>query len=383
MRKSKLLMCLGMLLVSSLACSLFTQTPTSTSTPIPTNAQPFPSDTLVPPTVPLASPTAIPTATETFTPIPSPTFEPAEILATFTAIAQAQNQLAAPVLEQPSYSEQIAGLRDFAWGLDNTFWVATDSTLYSNPDDPIDTGDWINDAVFVSPDGSIVASLNTQNSEVRFFDTASGAEQRTLPWYDPAGPVLYGVVFSADWSTMAWYIRGTVQLMDPATGMLGPTLRHEQFIDAVALSENGTRVVTFQGGGQVIFWSAQSGEELSHLQPSVPSYRGAISPDLGMAALTGEANAIVVWDIASAQPIYVFAGRGTEATSLAFSPDGGVLAAAFDDGSIQTWDLATGAALDSLGGYTGRIFKLSFSPYDPALAGQTTEGTIWLWRTAW
>ena len=99
--------------------------------------------------------------------------------------------------------------------------------------------------------------------------------------------------------------------------------------------------------------------------------------------MTGEANAIVVWDIASAQPVYVFAGRGTETTSLTFSPDGSVLAAAFDDGSIQTWDLAIGAVLDNLGGYTDRIFKLRFSPYDPTLAGQTTEGTIWLWRTEW
>ncbi len=383
MRKPKMLICLGILLVFSLACSLSAQTPTPTSTPVPTDPSLPPSDTVVPPTVPLASPTDIPTATETFTPFPSPTFEPAEILATFTAVAQAQSLLAAPALESPSYSEQIIGLRDFAWGLDDTFWVATESTFYSNPDDPIKTGDWVNDAVFVSPDGSIVASLNVQNSEVRFFDAASGAEQRTLPWYDHAGPVLYGVEFSADWSTMAWYIRGTVQIMNPWNGEAGPRLSHEQFIDQIALSADGQQIATLQGGGPLIVWNTQTGAELVRLEPPVPSYRGTVSPDLTKAALTGEANAIVVWDIASAQPIYVFAGRGMETTSLTFSPDGGVLAAAFDDGSILTWDLATGAVLDNLGGYACRIFKLPFSPYDPTLAGQTSEGAIWLWRAEW
>ena len=397
MSKLKIGGVLGLLLAFSLACSLSPQMIlhklTVTATPIaplsgatgatalpPTFASVAPASQVPASQTPVAA-TATPTAT--FTPLPSATSEPFDISATFTAVAQVQAQQQAPALAAPSYSEQIAGVNDFAWGLDNSFWVATESTLYADPAAPIDTGDWINDAVFVSPDGSIVASLNTQESAVRFYDAASGAEQRTLPWTDHAGPVLYGVVFSTDWSKMAWYIRATAQLMDPWTGELGPALHHEQFLETVALSPNGAHVATFQGGGPLSVWDTETGDELARLEPPVPAYRAAISPDLSTAALVGEANAVVVWDIASAQPLDVFAGRGTEITSLAFSPDGGVLAAAFDDGSIQTWDLETGAALESLGGFTGRIFKLRFSPNAPTLAGQTAEGTIWLWRAEW
>jgi WD40 repeat protein len=242
------------------------------------------------------------------------------------------------------------------------------------------------DGVALSPDAKVAAAAfaGTRNLEglVRFWDTATGKELRSLGWsgasfggmaFSPDGRVLAlaggksglrvwdvatgrelwdhrpshrnapsGFAFSPDGKWLATGHAGLVRLWDVATGReLLPAPEQRARIGFVRLSSDGRTVMTAPGAAgeddpgerATIFryWDARTGMELA-----APSGRGQklppfdylgldvdLSADGKTFAAPGTDRAVHLWDVATGKELHKIAHEGQGCCQ--FSPDGKLL----------------------------------------------------------
>lgn len=160
---------------------------------------------------------------------------------------------------------------------------------------------WLADLAY-SPDGKLLAGVDLPNFTAHIYDAGSGKETRTLAWNQDAIPALSGAFFSPDWKTLAWVARGTVQLMDVASGSLGPSLDHEDYVNAVTWSPDGKLLGA----------------------AAAATVNGNLSP------------AVLVWDAVAGKVLKVLP-QPDAALDLAFSPNGQTLATLANNGAVQLW----------------------------------------------
>lgn len=177
--------------------------------------------------------------------------------------------------------------------------------------------------VFLSPGGGTLGVLRVDEFAVDLYDVASGQLTSTLEWLEHASPVLYGVAFSPDWSTLAWYTRGTLLLMDVASGQPGPKMGTEDFIEAIAFSPDGSLIAAAAGG-----------TVNDEFQPLVQVWQ--VSDGAPFVTLTG----------------YTQVSINGVADLLRFSQDERFLMAGHYDGSIAVWNIPDGTPRMFIGGLT-------------------------------
>ena len=119
---------------------------------------------------------------------------------------------------------------------------------------------------------------------------------------------------------------------------------------------------------------------------SDPIASQAFSLDGATLATGGDDGMIVVWDVATLEPVAELPGLLTRVNSLAFSPEGRTLAVGEDDRLVSLWDIATRRRLTSLNGHSGPVIQVRFSPDGQTLAtcGAAADGNteLFLWSAA-
>jgi WD40 repeat protein/serine/threonine protein kinase/tetratricopeptide (TPR) repeat protein len=162
--------------------------------------------------------------------------------------------------------------------------------------------------------------------------------------------VIRTIAFSADGKRVATGSHdSTARIWDAATGRpLSPPLRHANYVAAVAFSPDGKLLAAGDYGpqGLVILWDAATGKEVRRLQDDDIVLCVAFSPD-GRKLAAGTAHdwihdpKVVVWDLATGQPIGQPMRHRSTVHFLAFSPDGQRLLSASVDNAVRLWDAAT------------------------------------------
>ncbi|MBM3136863.1 MAG: hypothetical protein FJZ98_01605 [Chloroflexi bacterium] len=199
-------------------------------------------------------------------------------------------------------------------------------------------------AVFFSPDDSALGVASLDSIEVILFSAEDGSVQGSLSGFSTAAPV-YLAKFSSIGETLIWISRGTVQPMQIGSGELGPSLSHEDFVVAVAISPDGSGIATAAAGtldGEfqplVTLWDAFSGEML--WQNGNPDYFGSLdfSPD-GSLLAAGSEGEIIFYLVENGQEIFRLNAGSEVVNSLGFSPDNSALLTCQTDGKLTLWKL--------------------------------------------
>ena len=178
--------------------------------------------------------------------------------------------------------------------------------------------------------------------QVTLWNTSDGKKMTTLEGFETAAPV-YDAQSSADGRTLIWHARGTIQLQDIASGKMGHTFSHEDFVSAFALSTDGKILATAAAGTVdgnftplIYVWEAKNGSKLDSFVNSDPFTSLSFSPD-GKLLASASGNKVIIWEVGSHNKAAEFEAHKDNISNLAFAPDGKTLLTSGSDNLVTLW----------------------------------------------
>jgi WD40 repeat protein len=158
---------------------------------------------------------------------------------------------------------------------------------------------------------------------------------------------------------------------------------HTDGVKSVAFSPDGKTLASGSADSSIILWDMATNQPIGK---ALTGHTGiifsvAFSPDGRILASGSKDGTIILWDMNTHQPIgQPLTGHSSGINSVTFSPDGKLLASGSDDDTIILWDVGTHQPLDQpLTGHSGAVNSVAFSPDGRMLASTSTDQTIILW----
>ena len=270
-------------------------------------------------------------------------------------------------------------------------------------------------AIAISASGTEVLTGRTDGTAI-LWDLETGAELRTF--VDRQGPTLTNpVAISPDGSMILTGAgrtpgdrgRGFATLWDMNGRKLVIFRGEGYYIDALAFSPDGTRVVTCGGGrqgitkGVVKLWDLSTGQLIRTME----GFRGgsasavAFAPD-GSSILAGSGgrawygdSMAILWDAETGEQLQAFAHGptlnedgsrrlNTAVNAVAFLPDGKTVVTAGSDEVARFFDITTGEELKSIryDAVKDRAARLAVAPDGSRIALPDGRGTVSVWDIA-
>ena len=131
----------------------------------------------------------------------------------------------------------------------------------------------------------------------------------------------------------------TAKIWEVATGKCITTLENHGWMNRIAFSGDGNRLVT-SSAKYINLWCTQTWEKLATFD-TVKIESLALSPDGTLLAIGGTwpEQRIQIWNVVTHALVVEFLGHKSDVESVAFSPDSTILASGSYDGTIFLWDM--------------------------------------------
>lgn len=245
--------------------------------------------------------------------------------------------------------------------------------------------------VAFSPTGGRLVT-GSEDRTARVFDIETGLSLLTLGGHTDA---IRAVAWSADGTRIVTAgDDGTAIVHNASSGDDVLTITAHNDIGGVALTEDGTRLVT---GSNIVndptatpdqqplvqLWSTFDGTLITEFAGhSARVTSVAVSPD-GTWVVTGSVDQTArLWDANSGTEIFQFAGHTNTVTSVAYSDTlrGTRVLTGSSDLTARLWDATTGAQIRTFEGHTARITSVAFSADGLEIITGSEDGTTRLWN---
>ncbi len=157
---------------------------------------------------------------------------------------------------------------------------------------------------------------------------------------------------------------------------------HKQPVEALALTADGTTLLSASSDYSVGIWDAINGTLKTALQGHRAEVNAlAISRDNRQAASASNDGSVKLWDIASGKCLKTFEKEhSAEAlTAVRFMPDGRALFAGGRDGSVSLWSLVLGKCVREFPGHSGGILDIAVVSDKPQFLTAGEDKSMRLW----
>ena len=264
-------------------------------------------------------------------------------------------------------------------------------------------------AIAISPDGSLLASADTDFKSLGYESSESFSVHDYLRWVFKATAALTPSMAS-------------IRLWDVVTAQNARTLTDRKSMNgalALSFSPDGSLLASGGADNTIRLWNPTTGENVRTLTWRARLARSggsllinatvravAFSPDGRLLASGGSDNTIRLWNPTTGENLRILIGHnGTYGVqAVAFSPDGRLLASGGSDNTIRLWNPTTGENIRTITTRTapGRLSRaartgaglllgadvwprsavlaLAFSPDGGLLASGGSDNTIRLWN---
>jgi len=158
---------------------------------------------------------------------------------------------------------------------------------------------------------------------------------------------------------------------------------HSGLVTSVALSRDGSSVLTGSDDNTGILWNVKTGEKIRTFEENSGLVISVVfSPD-GTGALIGSYDKkAILWDTATGKQLRTYQGHTDRVYSVAFSPDGThVLTGSADDTAIL-WNAESGVRIHTLKGHRANVNSVAFSRDGRRILTGSDDKTAILWNAA-
>ncbi len=153
---------------------------------------------------------------------------------------------------------------------------------------------------------------------------------------------------------------------------------HEDVVLSVAISPD-SQIFASSGEGSIKVWDLATGKEITTVNSRQRVNVVAISPDGSSLVSGGNDQTIKIWDLPTGKLLHTLRGHADAIHALAFSPDARTLVSGSDDGTIKLWNMPTGKLTGTLRGHTSWVRSLAMSGDGVTLASGSFDKTIKIW----
>jgi eukaryotic-like serine/threonine-protein kinase len=268
----------------------------------------------------------------------------------------------------------------------------------------LSTGSYAVNSVAFSPDGTRIVTGSVDNT-AKVWDAQSGKELLTLRGHsDRVNSVAFSpdgkriVTGSDDGTAKVWAVQSGRTLLTLKVGDIThstPSALYSvppaQWVQSVAFSPDGTRIVTGSGDATAKVWDVQSGKKLLTLivrktathtlfsEEEQKVYSVTFSPDGKRIANGSGDHTAKVWDAQSGKELLTFGGNWGSVDAVAFSPDGTHIVTGSSDNTAEVWDAQSGKELMTLNGHSDDVNSVAFSPDGKRIVTGSGDKTAKVW----
>jgi WD40 repeat protein len=159
--------------------------------------------------------------------------------------------------------------------------------------------------------------------------------------------------------------------------------RHGGVVHCLAVTPDGTRVVSASGDKTVSVWELAMGGSLTSLEGHTGAVCGlAVTPDGTRVVSASSDKTLRVWDLATGKSLASLKGHRDSVNFVAVTPDGTRAVSGSWDETLRIWDLSTGKSLASLEGHTSRVVGVAVTPDGTMAVSASGDETLRVWDLA-
>jgi cytochrome c len=156
---------------------------------------------------------------------------------------------------------------------------------------------------------------------------------------------------------------------------------HGGMVRALAVSPDGSRVLTGSFDYSAKLWSFDEQKELADLnEHQGPINAVAFLPDGKRALTASDDRTVILWDLKTAKPIRILKGHTFKVMTIAVSKDGKIAATGSWDKTMRLWDIATGKQLLTVKHPTP-VNAVIFANGDSFIITGAHDGKVRIWNT--
>lgn len=156
---------------------------------------------------------------------------------------------------------------------------------------------------------------------------------------------------------------------------------HSGWIQALAISPDGTLLASGSADGKIKLWDWQTGEEKASFTKARDEILALVFNQKGNILVSGDtAGMIRFWDIKTGQQSSQIASHSDKINAIVFSPSDQLLLSAGSDRTIKIWQWHSQTLLQTLTGHEGEIFAIALNQNGNLLVSGSADKTVKLWH---